>query len=59
MKWFPLEQFGPFQVLLALSVAGLLAYGQTLWYPFVHDEIVSVQHNPLIARFDWNEIIHP
>ena len=58
MKWFPLEQFGPFQVLLALSVAGLLAYGQTLWYPFVHDEIVSVQHNPLIARFDWNEIIH-
>jgi len=58
VRWFPLKQFSSLQVLLVLSVLGLLAYGQTLWYPFVHDEIISIQYNPLITRFDWNEIIH-
>ena len=47
-----------FHAFLALCALGLLAYGQALWYPFVHDEILSIQHNPLITRFDWNEIIH-
>ncbi|MBI5149957.1 MAG: glycosyltransferase family 39 protein [Candidatus Omnitrophica bacterium] len=43
---------------LALCLLGFLAYGQTLRYPFVHDEIISIQNNPLITHFDWNEIIH-
>ena len=56
MRWFPLKQFSPFQVFLALSVLGLLAYGQTIAYPFVHDEVVFIQQNPRIAFFDWKNI---
>ena len=56
MRWFPLKQFSPFQVFLALSVLGLLAYGQTIAYPFVHDEVVFIQQNPRLAFFDWKNI---
>jgi len=58
VRWSPLKQFTSLQVFLLLSVLGLLAYGQTVTYPFVHDEILSIRDNPLITRFDWNEIIH-
>ncbi len=57
MNFLP-KQPGSYLVFLALGALGLLAYGQTLWYPFVHDEIISIQYNPLITHFDWNEIIH-
>lgn len=55
---FPPKQPGSYLVFLALCALGLLAYGQTITYPFVHDEILSIRDNPLITRFDWNEIIH-
>ena len=54
----PFEKTALRYVPWVLCILGLLAYGQTLWYPFVHDEIISIQYNPLITRFDWNEIIH-
>lgn len=47
-----------FYVCPALCALGILAYGQTLNYPFVHDEVVFIQNNPLITHFNWNEIIH-
>ena len=52
------KQPGFYLVFFALGALGLLAYGQTITYPFVHDEILSIRDNPLITRFDWNEIIH-
>ncbi len=48
MRPFP-RQFGSFQIILSLFVLGLLAYGQTLSYPFVHDDVVFIQENPHIA----------
>ncbi|MBI5415719.1 MAG: tetratricopeptide repeat protein [Candidatus Omnitrophica bacterium] len=54
----PFEKTVLRRVPLVLCLLGFLAYGQTLWYPFVHDEIISIQFNPLITHFDWNEIIH-
>ena len=43
-------------IFLALCVLGLLAYGQTILYPFVHDDVVFIQQNPRIAFFDWKNI---
>lgn len=54
---FPFKQFGSLHAFLALYAMGLLAYGQTVAYPFVHDEIVFIQQNPALARFDWKVII--
>ncbi len=56
MRWFPLKQISSFQVFLALSVFGLLAYGQTVTYPFVHDDVVFIQQNSRLAFFDWKNI---
>ena len=50
------KQFGPFLVFLALCALGLLVYGQTVPYPFVHDEVVFIQQNPRLAFFDWKNI---
>lgn len=40
----------------ALCAVGFLAYGQTVTYPFVHDDVVFIQQNPRIAFFDWKNI---
>lgn len=45
-----------FHVFLALSVFGLLAYGQTVTYPFVHDDVVFIRQNPRVVFFDWKNI---
>ncbi|MBF0330763.1 MAG: tetratricopeptide repeat protein [Candidatus Omnitrophica bacterium] len=42
----------PYIVILALCVLGLLLYARALWYPFVHDDLVFIQLNPYIARWD-------
>ncbi len=39
-----------------LFIVGILAYAQTLFYPFVHDDVVFIQKNPAIATFDFKEI---
>lgn len=51
------EKSDSFFIFFALCALGFLAYGQTITYPFVHDEVVFIQNNPLIARFDWMEIV--
>lgn len=53
---FSFKQPGSFLIFLALCVLGLLAYGQTIPYPFVHDDVVFIQQNPRIAFFDWKNI---
>jgi len=44
-----LKQVNSFQILFCLCVLGLLAYGQTVFYPFVHDDRVFIEHNPSIS----------
>ncbi|OGX40550.1 MAG: hypothetical protein A3G91_00450 [Omnitrophica WOR_2 bacterium RIFCSPLOWO2_12_FULL_50_9] len=55
MRPFP-RQFGSFQIILFLFFLGLLAYGQTLSYPFVHDDVVFIQENPHIADLNLKRI---
>lgn len=43
-------------IFFALCVLGLLAYDQTITYPFVHDDVVFIQQNPRLAFFDWKNI---
>jgi tetratricopeptide (TPR) repeat protein len=42
----------PYQVLLCLVVLGFFVYGNTLSFPFVHDDIAFIINNPNIARWD-------
>lgn len=44
------------RVFLVLSLLGAIAYGQTFFYPFVHDDIVFIRQNPNIGDFDFKEI---
>lgn len=55
MRPFP-RQSGSFQIILFLCFLGLLAYGQTLSYPFVHDDVVFIQENPHIADLNLKRI---
>jgi len=50
------QQFTSFKILLVFAFLGLLAYGQTIAYPFVHDDIVFIQQNNRLADFDLAEI---
>ena len=50
------KQPGSLLIFLALCVLGFWAYGQTIAYPFVHDDVVFIQQNPRIAFFDWKNI---
>ncbi|MBI5024035.1 MAG: tetratricopeptide repeat protein [Candidatus Omnitrophica bacterium] len=50
------KQPGSLLIFLALCVLGFLAYGQTIAYPFVHDDVVFIQQNPRLAFFDWKNI---
>ena len=34
----------------------MLAYAQTLYYPFVHDDVVFIQNNPDIQTINLKEI---
>lgn len=47
------------KIFFLLLLAGLLAYGQTLRYPFVHDDIVFIAQNPQITDFSLWEIFLP
>ncbi len=49
-------QFNSFQTLFVFILLGLLAYGQTIAYPFVHDDVVFIQQNSRLADFDLREI---
>ncbi len=49
-------RFGPWRAFLILSLLGAAAYGQTFFYPFVHDDIVFIRQNPNIVDFDLKEI---
>lgn len=50
------QQFTSFKILLVFASLGLLAYGQTITYPFVHDDVVFIQQNNHLAEFDLGEI---
>ena len=39
-------------VLIGLAVLGLLIYADAIFHPFVHDDVVFIQLNPNIARWD-------
>lgn len=39
-----------------LIIIGMLVYAQTLFYPFVHDDVVFIQKNPTIQTFNLKEI---
>ena len=39
-----------------LIIIGILVYAQTLFYPFVHDDVVFIQKNPAIQTLDLKEI---
>jgi hypothetical protein len=52
---FP-RQFGSFPVILLLFSLGVLAYGQTVFYPFVHDDVVFIRENPRIADLNLKRI---
>ena len=39
-------------VFLALAVLGVIFYGPAAQYPFVHDDVVFIQANPDIGRWD-------
>lgn len=39
-----------------LMVIGILAYAQTLFYPFVHDDVEFIQKNPTIQTLHTKEI---
>src|SRR3989338_2940735 len=43
-------RFSSPQVFLILLTVGLLTFGQTLFYPFVHDDVVFIKNNPSIAN---------
>jgi len=43
-----LKQLSLLQIFLCLFVMGFLAYGQTVFYSFVHDDVVFIQKNPNI-----------
>lgn len=53
---FSFKQHGHLLIFPALCVLGFLAYGQTITYPFVHDDVVFIQQNPRIAFWDWKNI---
>jgi Flp pilus assembly protein TadD len=48
-------------VLLVLCVLGLLVYANAIAHPFVHDDIVYIQWNPFIGRWDniLDVFLHP
>ncbi len=39
----------PWIILVGMLLGGLLAYGQTAFYPFVHDDVVFIRDNPRLA----------
>ena len=43
-------------VFFALLFLGLLAYGNAVFHPFVHDEIIFIRSNPSIAHFNLKEM---
>ncbi|MFA5059147.1 MAG: tetratricopeptide repeat protein [Candidatus Omnitrophota bacterium] len=40
------------KVTICLVVLGLLGYANAIFHPFVHDDVVFIQNNPLIGRWD-------
>ena len=49
-----------FQVILILTLFGLLAYANAVNHPFVHDDVLFIQQNPHITKLDLgNFFIQP
>lgn len=44
------------KIVAALLVAGLVAYVNAIFNPFVHDDIVFIEKNPTISQFNPEEI---
>lgn len=42
----------PFLIFLLLTLAGLLVYANAIGHPFVHDDVVFIQQNTSIGRWD-------
>jgi hypothetical protein len=51
-----LNQLKPFHVILILTVLGLLAFGNAVNHPFVHDDVVFIQQNPSLADLNLGNI---
>ena len=47
-----LDRLTRFQIILLLTFLGLLAYGNAVNHPFVHDDVVFIQQNPQIVNLD-------
>lgn len=45
-----------YKIFLTFVFLGLLAYGRTVTYPFVHDDVVFIQQNNRLADFNLTEI---
>ena len=59
MKPFSFDQLNPARVFCLFLILGLIAYGQTLFYPFVHDDVVFIVNNPNIASLNLIDIFQP
>ncbi len=46
------ENLKLWQAIGLLAVLGLFSYGNAIYHPFVHDDVVFIQSNPNLDRFD-------
>ncbi|HLF18283.1 MAG TPA: tetratricopeptide repeat protein [Candidatus Omnitrophota bacterium] len=51
-----IEESPPFRIFALLSVLGLLAFGNAVNHPFVHDDIVFIEDNPHIKEINLVDI---
>ncbi|MBP9854404.1 MAG: tetratricopeptide repeat protein [Candidatus Omnitrophica bacterium] len=56
MKPFSFTSIKPAWIFLIFLFIGLLAYGNAINHPFVHDDTVFIVNNPNINNFDLNNI---
>ncbi|MGE0267959.1 MAG: tetratricopeptide repeat protein [Candidatus Omnitrophota bacterium] len=59
MKPFNFTEVKPVWVFLIFFMLGLLAYGNAINHPFVHDDVVFISANPRIGVFDFKDIFQP
>ena len=53
-----LDQLTRFQIVLFLTCLGLLAYGNAVNHPFVHDDVVFIQMNPYIGNLNMKDFFY-
>lgn len=59
MKPFSFAQLNPARTFCLFFILGVIAYGQTLFYPFVHDDVVFIVNNPHISNLNLSDIFQP